>query len=285
MHESAAERRHGDTRAAPALGASLPMYNIPEMQAAFGAFWQVLRTLATRRGIAGLPAALDLKAPAVPDRIGPEVAFTQVCGFPLLTRLRGQGTILLAPVYDAPGCGGPTHCAFFIVRSDAPYRSIEDLRGTRIACNSLLSNSGMNLPRRTIAAIAGGRGFFAERLMTGSHTASIEAVANGRADVASIDCVTDAVFRRHRPALMARLRTLARSVSSPSLPFVTSSATDPATAEALRQSLLELADGREGRALCAGLLIRGFERLEERHYQPILDHQDEAVRLGYPDLL
>jgi ABC-type phosphate/phosphonate transport system substrate-binding protein len=285
MNEGTAELRHGDPRGAPVLSASLPMYNIPEMQPAFRAFWQALRTHAARRGVAGLPVEPNAKAPAVPDRIGAEVAFTQVCGFPLLTRLRGQGTILLTPVYDAPGCDGPTHCAFFIVRSDAPYRSLEDLRGTRIACNSLLSNSGMNLPRRTIAEIAGGRNFFAERLMTGSHTASIEAVADGRADVASIDCVTDAVFRHHRPALMTRVRTLARSVPSPSLPFVTSRATDPAMAEILRQCLLDIAGSAEGKVLCAGMLINGFERLEERDYRPILDHQDEAVRLGYPDLL
>lgn len=260
------------------------MYNIAEMHPVYHAFWQSLRRRAGRRGVTGLPEALDLAAPAVPERIGPEVVFTQVCGFPLLTRLRGQAAILVTPVYDVPGCEGPTHTAFFIVRDDSPFVRLEDLRGSRIACNSLLSNSGMNLPRRTIADIANGKPFFGERLMTGSHTASIAAVAEGRADVAAVDCVTDAVFRRHRPGLMARIRILARSVPSPSLPFVTSSATDPATVDALRACLLEMPGDDEGRALCAGLLIRGFEGLGEPDYQPILHHQDQAARLGYGEL-
>lgn len=265
--------------------ASLPMYNVRELHPAYRAFWQALRERAARHGATDLPADIRLDRPSVPTRIGAEVAFTQVCGFPLLTSLKGQATILLTPVYDAPGCEGPTHRAFFVVRADSPYQGLEDLRGKRIACNSLLSNSGMNLPRRTIADRACGRPYFAERIMTGTHGESIEAVLDGRADVASIDCVTDAVFRRHRPAQMARLRILAETVASPSLPFVTSRATDAATAEALRKALLDLTASSEGRELCAALLIRGFEHLDEPDYAPILVHQDEAARLGYPELL
>jgi ABC-type phosphate/phosphonate transport system substrate-binding protein len=266
------------------LRASLPMYNIPEMRQAFRQFWAVLRQAALRRGLDHLPADLDISAPAVPDRIGGEVVFSQVCGFPLLTRLRGQAQILLTPIYDAPGCDGPTHTAFFIVRADARFQRLEDLRGCAIAVNSLLSNSGMNLPRRSIADIARGRPFFGSVLMTGSHTASIEKIASGEADVASIDCVTDAVFRRYRPAIMDGIRILASSVPSPALPFVTSSSTDERAAAILRECLASMPGNREGREACAGILIRGFAALGESDYRAILHHQDEAARLGYPEL-
>ncbi|MBL8703708.1 MAG: PhnD/SsuA/transferrin family substrate-binding protein [Rhodospirillales bacterium] len=263
------------------MQASLPMYNIPEMHPAFAAFWAALRDEATSRGVAGLPAGLRYDLPAVPDRIDADVIFTQVCGFPLLTRLKGQATILLTPVYDLPGCDGPMHTAFFIVRDDSPIRSIPDLRGKTIGINSLLSNTGMNLPRATIAPLAAGRPYFGRRVITGSHTASIEQVADGRIDVAAIDCVTDAVFRRHRPALMRRIRVLAETVQSPSLPFVTAAATPPETALRLRDSLQALV----GSPAALGLSIRGFEALGEADYRLVLDHQDEAARLGYPELV
>lgn len=263
------------------------MYNIAEMHPAFAAFWTELRQRATALGATGLPEALRFDRPAVPERIGPEVAFTQVCGFPLQTRLKGQATILLTPVYAVPGCYGPMHTAFWIVREGSPYRRLEDLRGARLAVNSLLSNSGMNLPRASLAPIAGsGPGpFFGSRALTGSHTASIEQVADGRVDVAAIDCVTDAVFRRHRPDLMRDVRILAETVQSPSLPFVTAVATPDVTTQALRQALSGMAGDTAGRAVLAGLMIAGFERMSEADYRVILEHQDDAARQGYPELV
>lgn len=263
------------------MQAAFPMYNIPEMHGFFAAFWAALRTEAERRGVAGLPVGLRYDLPPVPARIDSDITFIQVCGFPLLTRLRGQATILLTPCYALPGCQGPMHTAFFIVRDDAPIRSLADLRGKTLGTNSLLSNSGMNLPRATIAPLAGGRPYFGGRVMTGSHTASIEQVADGRIDVAAIDCVTDAVFRRHRPDLMRRVRILAQTVQSPSLPFVTATATPPSTVEALRHALRALV----GTPAAAGLSIAGFAALTEADYQVVIDHQDEAARLGYPELV
>ena len=49
----------------------------------------------------------------------------------------------------------------------------------------------MNLFRAAIAPLAGGRPFFSEVIVTGSHAASLEAVADGNAPgLAAIDCVT-----------------------------------------------------------------------------------------------
>ena len=74
---------------------------------------------------------------------------------------------------------------------------------------------------------------------------------------------------------------LAETVQSPSLPFVTAAATPPAIAEALRASLRALV----GSPAARGLSIRGFEALTEVDYRLVIDHQDEAARLGYPDLV
>ena len=100
--------------------ASLPMYNLPEMQADNAAFWLAIRTEAERLGVFGLPPALDFARKPVPARIEPDTVFTQVCGWPLQTIYAGQATVLGVPAYGAAHCAGPTHAGVFVVRRDAP---------------------------------------------------------------------------------------------------------------------------------------------------------------------
>jgi hypothetical protein len=167
--------------------------------------------------------------------------FSQTCGYPLETVFRGQAVRLGAPVYDVPGCDGPTHRAFFIVPESSPARSVADLRGGVFLLNSPVSNSGMNLPRRALAEIAGGQPFFREIVVTGSHPASLDRLLRGEGDAASIDCVTYAFWRHYRPEAAARVRIVGETPVSPSIPFVTSVATPPKLVEILHSALRRLA--------------------------------------------
>ncbi|MBO0735791.1 MAG: PhnD/SsuA/transferrin family substrate-binding protein [Alphaproteobacteria bacterium] len=132
--------------------------------------------------------------------------FSQTCGYPLETVFKEQAVRLGAPVYDVPGCSGPTHRAFFVVRENSPVRSLADLRGSVFLLNSPVSNSGMNLPRRTLAEIAGGKPFFREVIETGGHPASLERLLRDEGDAASIDNVIYAFWRKYRPEAAARVR-------------------------------------------------------------------------------
>ena len=98
--------------------ASLPMYNLPEMRQVNAEFWAALRGLLAADGIAA-PEALTFERPPVPDTIGPEVLFSQTCGYPLETIFRGQAIRLGTPCYDVEGCDGPFHCGVFIVPADS----------------------------------------------------------------------------------------------------------------------------------------------------------------------
>ena len=104
--------------------ASLPMYVFPALAAAHQALWDRLRA-----GLADAPERLDLTRPPVPDGIGPEVLFTQVCGYPLFQCCRGQAAILGTPHYGLEGCDGPMHRAAFIVRAANPADSLRDAGG------------------------------------------------------------------------------------------------------------------------------------------------------------
>src|ERR1700735_1567828 len=88
---------------------------------------------------------------------------------------------------------------------------LKEFRGAVAALNAHDSNTGMNLFRGMIAPIAGGPAFFSSTVVTGSHEASVAAVDNGEADLASIDCVSFALLKRGRPELMERGAIVAES--------------------------------------------------------------------------
>ncbi|MBI3517643.1 MAG: PhnD/SsuA/transferrin family substrate-binding protein [Proteobacteria bacterium] len=265
------------------------MYNLPEMRAVNAAFWAALRGLLAEAGVAGLaepllPADLTTDQPPVPERIGDDVLFSQTCGYPLETLYKGQAIKLGAPCYDVPGCGGPTHCGVFIVPADSAARTLADLRGKNFVFNSVRSNSGMNLPRRALADLAGGQKFFASCTATGSHPGNLDRIARGEADATAVDNVTYAFWARYRPETAARTRILAQTPPSPAIPFVTSVATPPATVAILRDALRRLAREPRFATVRGDLLIKDIVEVPEARYQALLDYERESAALGYPQL-
>jgi ABC-type phosphate/phosphonate transport system substrate-binding protein len=270
--------------------ASLPMYNFPEMQEVNARFWEALRGLLIEAGLRDVPEALGFERRPVPERLEPHLLFSQTCGYPLETVFRGQAIRLGAPVYDVPGCGtsksgGPTHCAFFVVPTASSAHSFADLRDSVFLLNSPVSNSGMNLPRRALAEIAGGKPFFREVIETGGHPASLERLLRGEGDVASIDCVTYAFWQKYRPEAATRVRIIAETPPSPAIPFVTSIATPPAIVETLRAALHKLGSEPRYAGVRDGLMIAGIEDVPDAAYRGLLDYEREAAELGYPQLV
>jgi ABC-type phosphate/phosphonate transport system substrate-binding protein len=265
--------------------ASLPMYNLPEMRAANAHLWETLRGLLAEAGVANLPERLIFDRPPVPERIDPEVLFSQTCGYPLETIFRGQATRLGTPCYDAPGCDGPTHCGLFVVPAGSPARELRDLEGGVFLLNSRHSNSGMNLPRRALAEIAGGRPFFARVVETGSQPGNLDRMAGGEADATAVDCVTYAFWRQHRPEAASRTRILAETPPSPAIPFVTSAETPAATVAILRGALRELVQSPRYAAACDRLRLTGIADVPASAYHRLLDYEREAAALDYPVLV
>jgi ABC-type phosphate/phosphonate transport system substrate-binding protein len=275
--------------AAPKLGArqrvSLPMYNLPEMRTANAAFWEAVRIELRRQGIDDVPAALDFERKPVPAEIERDTLLTQVCGYPLHTIYGGQASLLGAPAYAVEHCEGPTHVGIFIVHRDARFREVADLKGCRFVYNSRHSNSGMNLPRRAIADIAGGKPFFASVEETHSQPGNIERVARGEADATCVDCVTYAFFSRHRPQIGELTRILAVARSTPSIPFVTSRATPDDVKACLQVALGNVARSPEWADVRAGLMLRNIVPVAPAIYATQLAYEREAAELGYPELL
>nr|WP_246447618.1 PhnD/SsuA/transferrin family substrate-binding protein [Novosphingobium flavum] len=234
--------------------------------------------------MADLPAALDFAAKPVPDAIAADVLLTQTCGYPLQKAYVGQFRLLAVADYDAPGCTDFTHRAFVLVRADEPREGAESLRGARFGYNSLLSNSGMNLPRALFAPLARDGHFFGEVIETGSHPASIAALRGGEVDAVSVDCLTWAFASEHDPAAVSGLRVLCETGPSPAIPFVTSAATSGADAAALVRALVRFGSDPAQADLRRALKIKAVAPARPETYAALLGIEEEAARLGYPVL-
>jgi len=263
---------------------SLPMYNLPEMRRPNAAFWHAVRAELMRRGLEDVPEELDFERRPVPSEIETDTLFTQVCGYPLQTIYRGQATLLGAPVYTAEHCAGAGHAGVFIVHRDSALHRLADLKNCRFVYNSRHSNSGMNLPRRSIADIAQGQPFFGTIAETHTQPGNIERVARGEADATCVDCVTYAFFRRHRSELAGLTRVLAVTPPSPSIPFVTSSRASDDLKRCLCDALFAVACSDEWAAARAGLMLHDIVPIEAASYAVQLRYEQEARDLGYPEL-
>jgi len=237
-----------------------------------------------RAGETHVPDSLDFDQPIVPVSIEPRTLFTQLCGYPLQKLFSSETTVLAAPVYDAEHCDGASHCGVFVVRREASYEKLSDLRGCNFVFGGPNSNSGMNLPRRALAEIAGGSPYFRSAVETDSQGGNLDLVARGRADATCVDNVTYAFAERHRPDVMASLRILALTPRSPSIPFVTSSATEEETVGRLRDALGEVARAPRWADARSGLLLGDIVPINAADYEHLREYEHEAARLGYPVL-
>jgi ABC-type phosphate/phosphonate transport system substrate-binding protein len=266
-----------------AFVASLGMYDFPWTAAAHDAFWAAM---AGRLRAAGIDAPTSLSRGADMARIwrDPRLIFGQTCGYPYVTQLRGEARLVATPIYAFSGCEGPAHGSAIVVNRQAQRCALADYAGACAAINARDSNTGMNLFRATIAPLARAHPFFGRVIVTGSHEASLEAVASGEADISAIDDVSLALLRQGRPELTLEIARIADSPRAPSLPFIISAALAEMHLDTVRAALFAtledpaLADARRALGL-AGAAI-----LEDSEYDSITTIEEQAIAAGYPVL-
>jgi len=142
----------------------------------------------------------------------------------------------------------------------------------------------MNVLRHAVATFNHHGAFFSEIQSSGSHLQSLTEVANQRADIASIDCVSYRLIEDAWPELVAGVRSIGFSAKTCGLPFVMrklnlSRYDLNSITESLNQALLMLSDNQRNR-----LHLKGFESVDISEYQGILDLEISAQEVGYPIL-
>lgn len=216
--------------------------------------------------------------------LDPGLWFGHTCGYPLMTRLQPHVSPFCVPLFDVPGTDGKLYSSRIIVAAESAIASIADSRGCVAAMNNPDSNSGMNVLRHAVAAVHQGGEFFSRVLTTGGHLYSLQAVAEGAADIAAIDCVSYQLIEDWRPELCAGLRSIGDSVKTCGLPLVMSPArmTETDTGQltaALNQALASCTP-----EVSAVLHLSGFAPVTLDDYRSILEVEQFACARGYPEL-
>lgn len=160
---------------------------------------------------AGQSAEVDGSAGIEDFRAG-RVGVALVCGL-VYSRLHDatpeRFAAVAAPVVDDPrGGGDAVYFSDIVVPADSVARTLQDLSGTRFACNEPVSFSGCRALEYELFRRGWGWDLFAERIHTGYHRASLEALAQGDAEAAAIDSHVLMLARRRDPELGGRIRIL-----------------------------------------------------------------------------
>lgn len=248
--------------------ASLPMYDLVPIRAATDRFWLLIRAAIEEHGEkSNLPAVkLTRTADVWSHWTSPSLFLSQTCGYPYVKHLSERVVLVGTPDYgivaDQPG----RYVSNIIVHRDDHRTALEEFEGARFAYNSLDSQSGLHALMHTVLETVGDHVLFGSCNHTGEHAASLAAVAQGRADIASIDAVTWKLLKQH-DQLADHVRILTTTPATPGLPFITALDNDAALiADAMENAIRCLSDADR-----SALGLQGFWRSQPSDYELIAD--------------
>ena len=211
----------------------------------------------------------------------PDLGCAFLCGRPWL--LSGRRHVpIAAPVPADPGCAGrPVYRSDFVVRADAPFRSLADTFGHSIGWSVAHSQSGFNAPRHHLMAMGGGARRYRRSIgPLDTPWGCLTALRDGRVDVVPVDSLFLEIGRRTRPDTFAAFRTVAGTAPTP-IPLL-AGAPDlaPETAARLRAACVALHRGPDLQPAFDCLGILRFDPVDPAAYQVIARQAAEAEAAG-----
>jgi ABC-type phosphate/phosphonate transport system substrate-binding protein len=237
--------------------ASLPMYDRPSNQTAHDTLWALIRDALRHRDIPA-PDRLNRDIDHVASWGHPDLVLGQICNLPYRAQFREQVTLIGAADYGLEGCKPGQYASVIIIHRDADDLPAKDALQTQFACNDLLSQSGFGaawamLNRDGIA--------LHPTLITGAHSASLTAVANGQAECATIDAQTWRMLLRDDP-LAQEVRVIGTTPASPGMSFITRKGQNPVPYfAAIQEAIANLPE-----ATSANLDLKGIVDLPNTDY-------------------
>jgi ABC-type phosphate/phosphonate transport system substrate-binding protein len=228
------------------------MYDWPERRAEIDAEWVQIRdamrarsvdapeTLTRRNGdMPAVPGGIrdeqdNLIAPdpamLPPDEFDlptlwrhPALLYGQTCWGPMELGLAPHVSVIGAPDYgEIEGCHDSLYSSAIVMRpadSQSADIFVSRIRGKRFAFNSVDSMSGYLSFARYLEKAGETWDIIGARIETGSHRASIQAVAAGKADVAAIDARSWHLAKIYEPAAL-QLTVVRWTDLHPGLPFI-----------------------------------------------------------------
>jgi ABC-type phosphate/phosphonate transport system substrate-binding protein len=184
----------------------------------------------------------------------PNLLIAQTCWGPMELGLQEKVQVVGQPNYDGiEGGQGIFYSSAIIMKrgsagaaglADRPSRQSDSkaliplnlIRGKRFAFNDAKSMSGLWGITHDLTALGESLDIFSERIESGAHRASIAMVADGRADVATIDCRSWALAKRFEPAAQG-VEVVGWTALRKGLPFITAKTTPAGTIARMRETL------------------------------------------------
>src|SRR5580693_1247535 len=104
------------------------MYDFPWIAAANDALWSAISARLAEAGVQA-PRTLTRGGDLAALWRHPGLVFGQTCGYPYVTSLRDEVTLIATPEYAFPGCVGAWHRSFIIRRASDPRCRLSEFRG------------------------------------------------------------------------------------------------------------------------------------------------------------
>ena len=188
--------------------------------------------------------------------LSPALLFGQTCWGPMELGLARHVQVIAQPNYDAfEGGQGELYSSALVMSADGgpPVASPTDgkalipidlLRGKRFTFNNPDSMSGLIGLTRDLEAMGESLDIFASRSESGGHRSSIVAVAEGRADVAAIDCESWALAQRFEPAARG-VKVVGWTARRKGLPYISARTTPEKIIGAMRDAVAAVESGSQ----------------------------------------
>ncbi len=201
--------------------ANLMMYLRPELVEAHKRYWQLIRNNLSEVGVDS-PKELSQDAEEFFVWKHPDLVLSQTCGMPYRTWLHDKVELVGTPDFGVEGCPPGYYRSALVVRGDDPREALDDFQDGVFAYNQTFSQSGYAAPYWHLKP----QGFWFKNFNhTDQHLESARAVADGRADIASLDAVSWRLIAEYEP-FADQLRVLEWTEPTPGLPLITASGND-----------------------------------------------------------
>lgn len=186
--------------------------------------------------------------------LSPALLFGQTCWGPMELGLAPHVQVIAQPNYDAyEGGQGELYSSALVMPADGgpsipspkdgkALIPLDLIRGKRFGFNNPDSMSGLIGLTRDLEAMGESLDIFSSRSESGGHRASIVAVAEGRADIAAIDCESWALARRFEPAAKA-VKVVGWTARRKGLPYITARTTPAKVVAAMRDAVAAVEGG------------------------------------------
>ena len=172
----------------------------------------------------------------------------------------------------------PQYYSYIIVSKTSKAKSFLDLEGKRFAFSDPKSNSGSIAPSYYLYKKGFFyKNFFKEIIYTYSHAESIEAVAYGFVDGASVDSLVFENMKRINPDIISKVKVIQKLGPFPTTPIVVNDTISKTEVNKLRKAFFNMKNDKEGKIILSRLGVDYFGSAEGLDYS-VIEHMIDTLK-------